>query len=185
MRGKTHVSCAVTAAFLFLRPVDLTSCICTAAGTALGGLLSDLDTEEPAFRSVLLSGPLLVLPFLYAFLFLDFRLDWGICRCLQERFDSACLAGVLLFVFGCAYGVSTSHRTFMHSLTAGLCFTFSLSLIFAPMALPFLIGFLSHLLLDLLGFAGLQLFYPAEMKFCLHLCSSNGKADRILGGLFF
>ena len=90
--------------------------------------------------------------------------------------------GILLLAFFCK---TRPHREFSHSLAAmaagSLCSAFCGG---SFLALMFGVGYTSHLALDLLNGRGESLLYPSRQKFCLRLCASDGKANKILGFLF-
>lgn len=61
----------------------------------------------------------------------------------------------------------SSHRGFSHSLLALDLFAGSLWLIFPAMTVPFVITFVSHLILDILNKKSVRLLYPVEKGICL------------------
>lgn len=68
----------------------------------------------------------------------------------------------------------------MHSFTALVILTIIVDFIFHDATLPFAIGMLSHILLDLLNMKKVQLFYPLKNKFGLKLCSANGTVNTVI-----
>jgi inner membrane protein len=65
------------------------------------------------------------------------------------------------------------HRALLHNVNAMLFFTLIFSLFWSKLGLPyedvavtsFLIGYLSHILLDMLTIKGVALFYPFKRKY--------------------
>ncbi len=80
------------------------------------------------------------------------------------------LSFIINFIFG--------HRKFIHSLFFALILSFILKIFFNNYYIPFLIGFLSHLVLDILTKQGVYLFYP--FKFRIHgFIKTNGIFERV------
>ena len=90
------------------------------------------------------------------------------------------ILGIIAFLAVCIFGITKPHRSFMHSFTALFILTAIVDSIFHDAALPFAIGMLSHILLDLLNMKKVQLFYPFKKKFGLKLCSANGTVNMVL-----
>ena len=90
------------------------------------------------------------------------------------------ILGIIAFLAVCIYGITKPHRSFMHSFTALFILTIIVDFIFHDAALPFAIGILSHILLDLLNMKKVQLFYPFKKRFGFKLCSANGMVNMVL-----
>lgn len=83
------------------------------------------------------------------------------------------IMGFALFIGLCAFSNKTDHRTFSHSLMGTALFTFSIVLINPMVAGFFLVGYLSHIGLDLLNYRPLKLLYPKKRGFSFRLCYSK------------
>ena len=68
----------------------------------------------------------------------------------------------------------------MHSFTALAILTIIVDFTFHDATLPFALGMLSHILLDLFNKKKVQLSYPLKNKFGLNLCSANGIANTVI-----
>lgn len=68
----------------------------------------------------------------------------------------------------------------MHSLLIGLVLGGCVYVICAPLAPAFSIGFVSHLILDLLNKTGMCLFWPVKKRIKLNLCASNKATNAVL-----
>jgi inner membrane protein len=72
------------------------------------------------------------------------------------------------------------HRGFTHSLLC-ICLLYPLIYYFTSSgALFFTIGFISHLVLDMLTKRGIALFYPIKMRVGLKLFRTGGTVDHML-----
>lgn len=77
-------------------------------------------------------------------------------------------------------GLFSSYRQFTHSLVATFLFSVAIALIYTPVAKYFFVGYLSHLLIDLLNHKGIQLFFPSSKTMCLSLFYADDIENTIL-----
>lgn len=119
-------------------------------------------------------------------LYTDYYVGNGACYYVLENWGLKSEIAIGAAVVALMYGwIFTDHRTFMHSLLAGAIFSGSLYIFCEPLAKPFMIGFLMHILLDLLNKKGEQLLWPLKWRPCFNLCASDGKVDHVLGTIGF
>ncbi|WP_027438083.1 metal-dependent hydrolase [Lachnospira multipara] len=85
------------------------------------------------------------------------------------------IMGFALFIGLCAFSNKTDHRTFSHSFMGMALFTFSIVLINPLEAGFFLVGYLSHIGLDLLNYRPVKLLYPKKRGFSFRLCYSKSR----------
>ncbi len=183
MLGKTHVAVGVAASLAIVHPDTMPGVITAVAGGAVGGWISDIDLSDGEAEGEA-GGFILTAIVTGLCLFVDYRVGGGICDFVISNWGIKTLAGILLFIAGAAYGVMvSSHRSFTHSILSVVVFTGALILACEPLALPFCIGMISHLLLDLPNQKGMQLLFPIKKRFCLNLCPSNGRANSVLMGI--
>ena len=79
----------------------------------------------------------------------------------------------------CTFASISSHRGFSHSLLALGLEAASLWLILPSAVLPFVIAFLSHILLDLTNKKPLRLMYPMKNGFCLKWFYADRLANKV------
>ncbi|SDM61038.1 metal-dependent hydrolase [Lachnospira pectinoschiza] len=85
------------------------------------------------------------------------------------------ILGFTLFIGLCAFSNKTDHRTFSHSFMGTALFTFSIALINPLAAGFFLLGYLSHIGLDLLNYRPVMLMYPKKRGFSFRFCYSKSR----------
>lgn len=181
MTGKTHFAVGEAAALLLLHPAapkDLVLCMGTAA---VGSLICDVDsTTSRSHKELdLLLGVLGTAAVLISALELHF--DLGILRLLEKETSLLrILMGLSAIILTCIYGMKRSHRSFMHSIPCLLLLSSLVWETFPTLMPAFFLSMTSHLLLDIPNRRGLQLFYPLKKRFCLHLCTSGGKANNVV-----
>ena len=111
----------------------------------------------------------------------------------------ASFAVVFAVVFGLTFGIVSAIRQYsiidnivmsismigisMPSFWCGLLlmllFSVAAAFVHVPFGAAVLVGYLSHLLLDLLNKRGIQLFFPFEARFCLRLCYAGKTANKV------
>lgn len=80
----------------------------------------------------------------------------------------------------------TKHRSFSHSILGLILFYIGVRMsIGEEMSLYFGVGFISHILSDLITNNGVELIYPAKKKISLKLVKSGSKLDYIIGTASF
>ncbi len=174
MTGRTHCFTAVAAAITILQPSKPTTVLFGASLAFLGGLTPDVDLFQSQLGqkvSKLIIGIFSVIIILSLMKqYLDF--DIFAYFSLDELFNSIS-QGIVLFLLLCSVGLNTKHRSFTHSILGGILFTFCIYLAFPRYYLYFLIGFVSHIVLDFFNKKGLQLFFPLEERVCIPLCKAT------------
>ncbi|GIM29602.1 hypothetical protein CPJCM30710_22680 [Clostridium polyendosporum] len=77
--------------------------------------------------------------------------------------------------------IGLKHRGFTHSLLCLFLASYGLWVADRNVAIAFLLGYGSHLILDMFTMKGVKLFFPLKCSFCLKLCKTDGTFDRGLG----
>lgn len=186
MEKKTHVVCANAIAIGLIRPDNISSLLITCGFASLGGLLPDVDlkdsTTDKLFDRLMTS---LVTVIVMNFL-LKYFLDIDIYERIKElNIVFNYVISLVVFIIMGYLGSKFSHRSFTHSILGCFVYTFILSYGFDNNVLiPFLCGFISHIVLDLFNKKGVSLFYPCKGRFCFNLCESNGKTNKLLFIIF-
>ena len=186
MEKKTHLVCANMIAIYMMRPDSISSLLITSCFASLGGLLPDVDlkdsTSDKLFDRLMTS---LITIFIMSF-FLRYFFNFDFFEKVRE-FDNilSYLIGVCVFIVIGYFGSKFSHRSFTHSILGCFVYSFVLFYSFGGFILvPFLCGFVSHIVLDLFNKKGIALLYPCKFRFCFNLCDSNGKVNKFLFVLF-
>lgn len=122
---------------------------------------------------------LIVAGIVVASLVIDFFIGGGIWKNILSTDSTRLFTGIGIFAILCLVGIFQEHREFTHSLIALVLFSLSVGLFCYPIIIPFTIGFLSHLLLDILNKKPIRLLYPKEKGVCLKLCYANKIADKV------
>lgn len=183
MQGNTHqmtgIACAIGAAeILTLGHVNTTQLIIAGAIGGFGSLLPDLDISKSKMShnaSIVISKCIIILALMLGS---DMFLHTHILNKFQFNLIGIQSIALLAFVGMCIYGKFTKHRTFLHSITFGLLSALCVFMIL-PIAAPYyIVGFASHIVLDLLNHKKVQLLYPTKIgQFCFNIASSDGTVN--------
>lgn len=179
MMGKTHIFIGMASAIAITSPNTIGGCLASIMGGAVGGIISDIDVRSNSYCRDALYARLIASGIVVASLAIDFFAGGGIWKNILSTDSTRLFIGIGMFVILCLIGVFQDHREFTHSLIALVLFSLSVGLFCYPIILPFAIGFLSHLLLDILNKKPIRLLYPKEKGVCLKLCYSDKIADKV------
>lgn len=179
MLGKTHLAVGIATALAISQPHTARVCFAAIIGGAVGGVLPDVDTmrtdgklgapQTQAFAAAVTASLLL----------LDSILGTGLWKGLVGRDNQTMLIGGGLFIALWIWGYFSDHRSFTHSILAMCLFAGAVNIIYPPFSVAFLVGYGSHLLLDLLNRRPLRVLYPLDSGMCFGLCYSNKTANTI------
>ena len=189
MTGSTHVAIGIASSLAILQPKTVPECLCALTGGMIGGMISDIDSpgkrksmdysEDPyGWQVYVFVGIALVIV-----LGLDYVTGSGAVDYVLKNFSPTLIVGAIAFLSLCFYGAHTIHRSFTHSFLAGALFTLSIWCFCKPLAIPFAIGFASHLFIDFFNRKKVQYFWPLRVKIGLNKFPSDGKLNDTLGGI--
>lgn len=184
MKQSTHIAVATATNLAIYRPDNIRSFALLVAASTIGGIISDIDVTTSESHKDL--EKIIIISFISIVLcsISEVYYNIGIFDWLKNNLSIARNLGLILAFFCiCFWGMHQPHRTFMHSITSTIILSGILFFIHQPFAIFFGIAMLSHILIDLLNKKRVQIFYPFKFKYCLKLCDSNGKIDKIIGKL--
>lgn len=183
MQCKTHIAFGVAVSATMVHTTDVKTLLITIAGATIGSALPDLDSYNSEFSQILnkITAIIVSTVIICAVISYVFGIDI-IDKIVQFKSATNILIGTLIFLFVSILGSYTKHRTFMHSVTCMGIYYFVLSTFLSQsFTIPFVVGMLSHIVLDLLNHVGVAVLCPfSDKRFCLDLCDSNGLVNKIL-----
>lgn len=183
MTGKTHAmvgaACATTMACIPSMSMPLVSAMFCGA---LGGVLPDVDIKQSKAgkyaKRVAVWACISVLAFV-AFMQRGIA-PANLLSGHSLRVCARVLVSIGMLVCLWLAGIQCGHRSVTHSLFALVWVMLASALLGTEIALCVCIGYASHLAIDLLNKKGEQLLFPLEKRYCIGVCSANGKVDQIL-----
>lgn len=181
MLGKTHFSVGMAAGIAICRPQTMPMLIAGAGLAAFGGTICDIDVETSDAHEQVDRMLVVAVIMVAAVVVMDFIFRVGIYRRLMANSNIArVIIGSLAFLVICAFGKEQPHRSFMHSFLALAMLSICVYIIFPDMTPYFMVGFMSHMFIDVFNRKREKLFWPVGKGFCLHWCSANGIVNKIL-----
>lgn len=182
MQGKTHLVVGITSALLIMQPNAFNDLVMGIGAAAVGSLISDIDVETSVSHKkadYIVRGSILMILILAALDFSGKMSVWNHISANELWIHK--IVGLCILLVICAYGKEQPHRSLMHSLIVLAALGWCIKLLIPSAYMYFCIGLLSHLGLDVFNKKGIQLFYPYKKRYCLRLCSSDGKVDGLIG----
>lgn len=173
MMRNTHIAAGICAGLAVTGPAELLQCASAALAGACGGAICDIDADQSWIRQK--AGPAMKIVAVAAAMAGQFAAIRYPQTGIGPRLAMAAVACVL-----CVFGMHTSHRSCMHSLSMGILLAICVHAMLPGCEKAFLAGFLSHIALDLLNNKGVRVFWPLKKGICLHLCASDGAANKAL-----
>lgn len=178
MMSKTHIAVGI-AASLAAAPATPEGLSYALMGGAIGSLICDVDRNAEGPTSDVRQGWLIAFTiFFTAFMHESFS-SWQTFRTEYLLANPKILVSLLLLIVLVLVAINGAHRGFSHSMLMFLGSSVLIFCISKQTSLFYAIGFLSHLLLDVLNKKPVRIFYPAK-GFCLGLFYANGVANRVL-----
>ena len=181
MLGKTHFSVGMAAGIAICRPQTMPMLIAGAGLAAFGGTICDIDVETSDAHEQVDRMLVVAVIMVAAVVVMDFIFRVGIYRRLMANSNIArVIIGSLALLMICAYGKEQPHRSLMHSFLALAMLSICVYIIFPDMTPYFMVGFMSHMFIDVFNRKREKFFWPVGKGFCLHWCSANGIVNKIL-----
>lgn len=190
MQGKTHnmvgVACALSAAEIATmgNMSPETMVLATVAGS-FGGLIPDIDIKHSKARTQLYKVIVTLICTIAGLSVMEtmFGVKW-LSELTNHTNDTRMIAGGVLLLCLYAYGMTTAHRSFMHSITVLTASTICVFITLPSLAPYYAIGYASHLFIDLFNHKREQLLWPSEKgNLCFGLCDADGIANYAICGV--
>lgn len=188
MLGKTHAAAGVATALLFSNPTGIAGVGLIAAFGCIGALLPDVDSKNSIANKKLdsvIKVTTLASIVVAVLLFIMHGRNMEVAS--ANKINSLALVKVIAFISLLCIsfiGSKTPHRSFTHSLEFTALTTLCVYFIYSSAALPFAIGILSHLALDLLNKKKLSLVWCLRIRAGFGLVPANGQTNSFCYYLF-
>ena len=198
MLGKTHLAVGTATALALLQPTTVSGCVCAVAGGAIGGWICDIDLrsyssaggdedEDDEELEAHDNERWQIFVFMLIIAAICFGVDYfagnGMCAYITSHLGIPMIIAGAIIVGICTYGITSAHRTVMHSILGGVVLSGAMYILCAPLAPAFALGFASHVLLDLFNRRRIQLFWPLKKGMKLGICYSNGTTNKVVGAI--
>ena len=174
MLGRTHFVLGMASALVITHPQTVPGVITAMTAGAVGGWIVDVDlknrdierSDDAERESVY--DIIIDLLFIFAFIALDFFIGKGMCKYVIDNWGVMVWGPLLGIIILLLVGLNTKHRTFTHSFLALALYSGLMYFFCRPAAIPFAIGYASHLVADLFNRLGLQLWSEEQHRKVLY-----------------
>ena len=181
----THVAFGIATAVALTRPDTLNETTLAITGGAIGGWIVDIDLKKIKHTEKFIYDTIGSALFVIVLLVLDFFSKNGIFEFITTHFGIRTIISLIVFAVLVYFGYNSSHRTFTHSILGTAAFSGAVFGFCEPLAKTFLIGYISHLFLDIFNERpGMTLLYPFKKRFYLNKVPSGGTVNTALFWLF-
>ena len=185
MECKSHVVCANALALAFIRPDSINSLLITLGAATIGSTICDIDASDKDNKGYIVSYSIFTIISLITIVFLEYFFHIGINNWILENSSYYKILICFFLLIGvCYYGYLMPHRSFLHSFLGIGIMILLCYISLGNVVIPFMIGIVSHIVLDLFNKKGLWLFYPLKKKYSLKLCVYNGEVNYIIFNVF-
>ena len=185
MLRKTHIAIGMSSALAITHPTTVSGVATALIGGSLGGWIVDIDCKNTDVDREDVYDAIIDVLFIGTFIVLDYFVGNGMCQYISENLGIRLLAVTICFIGLMIIGFKTTHRSFTHSFLGWLLYGMIMFILCRPIAIPFMAGYLSHIIVDLFNKKGEQLFFPLKTRFCFRLCDSDGTANKTLFWIAF
>ena len=182
MTAKTHIACGACLTMLMTRPDNIKYLTLGLAGGVIGSIIPDIDSKNSETNQLFDKVSIITILTIVICFLLEYFFNIGLDKLIfkKNNIEEIIITSILFFVM-CIIGSRTNHRSLTHSILGIIIFSFivniSLPKIFVQ---TFIIGYISHIMLDLLNHKGLKIFFPFKKRLCLDLCDSDGIVNNII-----
>ncbi len=184
MMSKTHLTIGMATSLAIssfvLQSQSLEDALIALGGGAVGGVLADIDTVKNDYNHDALIGQLLAFGIFVLVIVIDWYLKLNMYSYMIGQNKIKTIIAGIIFLVLYIIGFVTEHRSFTHSLLAMCLFAGCFALAYTQMGVAILLGYASHLILDLLNKKNVPLLYPMNHGICLKLCYASGPANTVL-----
>ena len=176
MDGKTHAALGAATALWLTQPKSPGELVLTAGIGAVAGILPDVDLQQSK-ASNLMRRVVMVAVLLLMVLIGDSKIKGiTLAQLLTGSAFVVQLLGLVIILAFYFYGSKQPHRGFTHSVIAEAIVILAFSLFDTSLVPIIIIGYTSHLVIDLFNTKGEQLLWPYGGIWCFGLCKANGVA---------
>ena len=182
MTAKTHTACASALTLVLIQPNNIKYLTLSIAGSIIGGIIPDIDSKNSETNQIFDKVTIITLLTIAICIALEYYFNIGLYKLIAKKTNIIELSlSLVLFFIMCIIGSRTHHRSFTHSIIGLIIFSYILSISLPKIFIEsFIIGYISHIFLDLLNHKGLKLFFPIKKRLCLDLCDSDGLTNNII-----
>ena len=190
--GKTHIAIGIAMAYVIMQPKTVSEFAAATVGGSIGGVMADIDVHIDRSNKYAagasmdaLYGEILAIAISVGALISDCLAGGSVLQDIIKQWETAVIGTTLFFVLT-VIGERSKHRDKTHSVLACVLFSLSVMLVNPYIGACFIIGYSSHLIIDLFNRSPIRLLYPKKGGICFKLCYANRLGNELFlaGGVF-
>ena len=178
MMSRTHVAIGIASSLAILQPTNVEEFVLSVVGGAAGGIVCDVDALKDDYQNDALIGQIIGFVSLILLLVYYWLTNHNVI--VQIIHNKISLIGLAVFVVMYIIGYFSKHRTITHSFLGMIAFCGSIYCICPKLIFSYVIGFATHLVLDLMNKREIYLLYPFGKGICFKLCYAGKTANTVL-----
>lgn len=176
MDGKTHAALGAATTLWIMQPKSPVDLALTVGIGAVAGILPDVDLQQSKASNLMRRVVLAAAALLVVLVGDSKRKGITLIQLLTGSAFVVQLLGLAIILAFYFYGSKQPHRGFTHSAVAELIAVLAFYLFDPSLAPCVIVGYTSHLVIDLFNTKGEQLLWPYDGRWCFGLCKANGAA---------
>ncbi|AGX43125.1 metal-dependent hydrolase [Clostridium saccharobutylicum] len=181
MTGKTHMAIGACAATLMLPSNDIKIILGGTALSVVGSLIVDIDTPKSKGATFFknLFGCTIIL--LILGLVVKEKFNINIFNYITQNTEfSKIIPALCILLILIVLGLKSPHRSFTHSIIGFILFAIPIYIMTGELYKWFAIGYIAHILADMLNKKEIKILYPLKKGIALSFCSADGIVDKLL-----
>ncbi|MBP5594126.1 MAG: metal-dependent hydrolase [Pseudobutyrivibrio sp.] len=179
MLSMTHLAIGLASSITILGPKNIQELCPIVIGASVGSILCDIDCKIGTSKDAVLGRTVATIISVVA-LYTDIAAHGSMFEYFMRTHIISLVLGLLMILITGYFSRESVHRGFSHSLMAFGLYVIGMFFFSAPVLIGFIIGFASHLLLDLINYRPIQLFYPLEKGVSLKICKANSRLNIVI-----
>lgn len=176
MNGKTHVGIGLATSALVLPHTESKTFSIMLVLAAIGSLMPDIDKENSKISNMMAKAMTIAVAIMVLGWVNLKKSPLEVMTSLVDIYNP----GIYLIVGLMIFSRFTEHRSFTHSSLGAVLFTAGFYMTFKWNCLGFAIGYIAHLVADMLTITGIEPAYPRRDRIALKWISTNSNADHII-----
>ena len=182
MEKKTHLAFGNAVSLSVLRSTTITGLLITVGVSTLSSILPDVDLKNSDIDKLFDKLMIILCTFLITCCALDHIFNLGLIDIIKDfKSIPKYIVSIVVLIILSFMSSKTPHRSFTHSIIALIIFSSVVKFGFNNEVLfPFVIGYFSHIFLDIFNMSGISLLYPIRKRMRFNLCDSHGFANNLI-----
>ena len=179
MLSKTHLAIGLASTITILAPDTAQELCPVIVGASWGSIICDIDCKFSKSKDAVL-GRSIAGVLTAGAMYEDAVSNGPMFSFWQKAPIIPLVIATIVFLITAYFARESEHRFFSHSLIAFALFAGSIFFICRPVVLPFILGYASHLILDMLNFRPVHSLYPMKKGYSIKWRKAKSRANTVI-----